>query len=379
MQRIVLLLCAVVASTGNPRSASADKASSEPLFRVGTRAYEAGRFDDAARAMEAAYQEWPSPDIAFSAAQAHRLAFFASRSTTSLNRAVELYRLYLREVPAGGRRKDAALNLAELEPMVRSANPVEERVAKPETRVGISAAVDGAEISIDGGKFFAAPVFATVAPGKHSYRARAPGHFRKEGAVQVFDGQFAVAEVELAPIPARVRVEVRGGAEVYVEGRRASTPSRLELTPGRHRIDIARRGHVLVSVERDFAKDTQTVVTTQLELTSRRKIALGLFASSGAAFVAALGTGLGALDAHLEASDLDDIRLARGLSAEQRDDFNRFLDSRGRRLTATYVLVGTGVGLAAAASLAYYFDIPDVPKGISPTLSSSGVGVQGAF
>ncbi len=380
MKKLAIAVAALCLLAAAQRPACADKAGAERLFRVGKSAYEAGRFLEAAGAMEAAYREWSSPGIAFSAAQAYRLHYFETRVTRSLFRAAELYRIYLKEVSSGGRRADAALNLAELEPILRTLQPEKAEEKKVEvTRIGISASKAGAEVSIAGGMFNAAPVFAVVEPGKHAFRVRAPGYFSKDGELQVFEGQFAVAEVKLDPIPARVRVEVEVGAKVYVEGLVVERPQAILLKPGKHRLDITKRGRGLVTIEREFERDTAVTLQPRLVWTSRRKISIGLLGASALMYGVAIGTGLATVDAYLDARDLDDLRKSRGLSVAERKSYNAHLDDRDFRRTLTFALAGTATALAAAGALVFFFDNPEVSRPIAPTVSPAGIGVRGRF
>lgn len=363
-----------------PAQADGDKNAAERLFRLGQRAYRTGRFAEAAQAMEAAYREWDSPDIAFSAAQAHRLHFVSTRDQRSLARAAELYRVYLRRVPQGGRRSDAALNLAELEPLLRDpamegagAAPAQKEV----TRLGISSSASGAEVSLDGRPFAPVPVFAEVDPGKHEYRVRAPGHKSRSGDVQAFAGQFDAIEVELEPLPARVSVSTERGAEIYVDGGRAPRATGITVAPGRHRIDVVKRGRQLVTIERDFERDSDVELEADLAWTGRRKIAVGLMATSAVVATLAIGTGVAALDAHLEARDLDDARDRRGLSVTERDRYNELLEDRDDRVDVTLVLGGVGAAVAAGGLLVYFFDSPE--PDLAPAITTRGVGVQGRF
>ncbi|MBT8493432.1 MAG: hypothetical protein KJO07_10280 [Deltaproteobacteria bacterium] len=370
-------LVALAMLTALPTS-FADKAKAEKLFRVGQRAYEAGLFDESAEALEAAYREWASPDIAFSAAQAYRLNYFSNRHEPSLFRAAELYRIYLREVPKGRRRADAALNLAELEPILRTRQPSS---VKPEvvTRIGVTAGAKGAEISIDSGPFVSSPAIAKVEPGRHSYRARAPGHFAENGSLQVLEGQFAVAELKLREKPALVALELEDRSRVFVDGKATKARGTIELPPGSHRIDISKRGHELVTIERDFKRDSRVQLSPTMRWTSRRKISVGLFIASAATVSAGLGYGIAAIDAHVRAKDLDEQRQDLGLSVSERNDYNGLLDARDSRRRFSYALLGTAAALAMAGGLVYYFDMPRVGEQVKASVSPGGVGVSGRF
>ena len=157
--RVVALLVAaafLVPIPGWSQPSKGDKGEAQRLFRAGKAAYDEGRFGDAAEALDAAFAKFPVPEIAFSAAQAYRLSYFASKKVSALRRAVQLYRVYLKEVTRGGRRADAVANLAELEPFlarVSEAAEDNEPPKTPRTRLVISATTKGAEVSIDGGAF----------------------------------------------------------------------------------------------------------------------------------------------------------------------------------------------------------------------------------
>ena len=60
-------------------AAAEDRAEAERFFRLGADAYKEGKFDAAAANFDRAYEHLKAPEIAFSAAQAHRLQHQARR------------------------------------------------------------------------------------------------------------------------------------------------------------------------------------------------------------------------------------------------------------------------------------------------------------
>src|SRR6187399_1040248 len=106
MRRRSFAVVLVLASLAAP--ARADTMSdAKNFFKAGAAAYTAGDYLAAIQALDAAYRLTPLPGVAFSLAQAERRQYFVSREPAHLVRAIELYRVYLKQVASGGRRADA--------------------------------------------------------------------------------------------------------------------------------------------------------------------------------------------------------------------------------------------------------------------------------
>src|SRR5437588_858483 len=104
MMRALAIACVVCATVG---SAGADpRAIAEKNFRAGERAYRAQDFEAAAADFDEAYKAMPVPEIAFSAAQAHRRQYRVAQRPDDIAKAMELYRAYLATVTSGGRVRD---------------------------------------------------------------------------------------------------------------------------------------------------------------------------------------------------------------------------------------------------------------------------------
>src|SRR4051812_29165245 len=167
------------------QTAAADLAKASNFFDAGAQAYRAGGYLVAAEAFLKAHEIAPSSALLFSAAQAYRREYLANPSADVLRRAVALYREYLRVDKDPKRREDAMLALAALVPIeARAGEGGEAPPDKPRTtRLLLTTATDGAEVSVDGAAFVAAPVTAVVEPGPHRARLRAPGYEDEELAV----------------------------------------------------------------------------------------------------------------------------------------------------------------------------------------------------
>ena len=104
---IVMVLVACVAAP----AAADDAADARTHFQKGRALYDVGRFDDAAREFEAAYQLKTDPVLLFNLAQAYR---FAGKPQPAL----VAYRSYLRNLPDAPNRAQVEASIAELQRVV---------------------------------------------------------------------------------------------------------------------------------------------------------------------------------------------------------------------------------------------------------------------
>jgi tetratricopeptide (TPR) repeat protein len=95
------------------------EASAHEHYRKGMRLYDVGRFEEAIKEFEAAYQYQEGPVTIFNLAQAHRRAGNNAK-------ALELYRTYLRKAPNAPDRGEVEERIAALE---RAMAEVQDRVA----------------------------------------------------------------------------------------------------------------------------------------------------------------------------------------------------------------------------------------------------------
>jgi tetratricopeptide (TPR) repeat protein len=142
---LVACTMAVVLSVAlaSPRAAVAEKMDARRHYEKATAAFGLGKYDEAAREYEAAFELKPDPALLYNAAQAYRLA---GRSA----RAIELYRNYLRlyggeAVNAEDARQhiarlEAVPNTERLPPPPPAVSPV---AVKPSTPLGAGAAGSG--------------------------------------------------------------------------------------------------------------------------------------------------------------------------------------------------------------------------------------------
>jgi hypothetical protein len=378
-----------------PRLAFSEPDEAKRYFDAGAAAYAAGDYQAAVQALEAAYRKKPLPAIAFSLAQAERRQYFVSHDPAHLERAIELYRAYLSEVPTGGRRADATDALGQLEPIAlarKAETPAagSERAerAVEHTRLMVRCQAPRARIALDSRPFVPAPLITETAPGNHRVRADAPGFVPAEQQVVAVAGELVPIEIALRERPAEVRVENRNGADVYVDGMlstSAAANGSLSLRAGPHSIVFAKKGHELRSVAVDLKAGETRKLSPKLEWTGQRIAAITLFAVSGTAL--AVGGVFTGLAVHHE-STATDIEQKQGTTAITPGERQEHADAVEARDSARIVAIsGFALGVSAALSglLLYQFDDPNpheaAPRAsatvnVSPETGTYSVGVS---
>ena len=396
MSRLVAIsLAAIVVTSVASADAQSDdaKEAAEQLFRAAEKLFEAGQYAEAADNFERAYEALPLPAIAFSAAQAYRLQYFKDRQDAVLNRSVELYQLYVKEQKEGGRIPDAVAILAELEPLLaraESRGSVGKIVREEKTGIVVTSQVKGAKASVNGSEMAAMPLPVEVKPGNHKIRVEANGYAPFMKSVDVVAGQVLAVEGELRPLPVKISVNAKAGSTVLVDGKSVGTTplaKPIEVEAGSHFIAVTQRGHNSFSEPIVATRGERVAVDAPMRRTRQRKLSY-VFLGTGAAFLlGATGAGLGALVSNNKAVELDDLRKASGLSAEQADEYNQHLDDRSERQTTALGLLGVGLAAGAVGGLLYMLDNPSPDRApeqapttsttttVVPVATASGAGV----
>jgi len=112
---VMVGLVACILSRGEAAQAQ-DTASAKAHFKSGTTFYDLGKYDDAIREFEAAYEAKSDPAFLFNLAQAHRLAGHTTE-------ALHFYRTYLRYVPNPPNLADIQSNVQALEKQAAQQGP----------------------------------------------------------------------------------------------------------------------------------------------------------------------------------------------------------------------------------------------------------------
>jgi hypothetical protein len=383
--------------------AVADRAGAEKYFRAGAKAYAAQSYAAAAANFDEAYRALPLPEIAFSAAQAYRKLYRTERQPQLVRRAVELYRLYLKEVRSGGRVSDAADNLAEMERELErlEARGAATKVAAPveRTRIGVTVTLGdrepesgalreiidatadtlpGIAITLDG-KPLQPFALVDVAPGDHAIAVRGDGYLPVKRTQRAVTGATALVEIALVPKPAKLVVETEAGARVLIDGRPSATAT-VELPAGNHLVAVERRGREPFAREIAVTRGQTLVVRAPLAHTAKRRAVPWLFGGASVLAGGAILTGVLAIVADGRASDLDDAIAAGNAAPAVADVLDREVARRDDFRTAALVLGGGALAAGAIGAILYVFDRPVSDRfEVAPTAGGGALTVRGRF
>jgi tetratricopeptide (TPR) repeat protein len=385
---LVVALLAPPAPAPAPAPSAQDEAQARELYQAGSQAYEQARYDVAIRAFEEARRLSPHSAVTFSLAQAYRLQYFVDRDLAKLERAVELYRAYLDEVPEGGRRDHAVEHLSTLTPLLESrrleAGGAGGGPAKAVARLIVSSHVEGATARVDAGEPAAIPAAFEVKPGPHRVVVEAADHLPEKLETVAVAGSVVALNVDPRDKPGHLTVRGPEGAHVAVDGRAVGESplgGPLEVAPGHHLVAVTDRGREPFVEQVDVAHGGAAEVDAHLAVTRQRIYAWSLFGVAGA-LAAGAGVAFGfALDKESQATDLEKTLRSQGFTVAQAERYRTLQDDRDSD-SRLAIGLGIGAGVAAAAGLVLYvFDTPEAPRlpVLTPTAGPSGAGVSASL
>jgi hypothetical protein len=352
-----------------------DKAADEQakaLFNAGAQAYAAGRYTAAVEAFQAAHKKAPRSAILFSMAQAYRRQYSIDKKPENLQEAIRNYRLYLDQVPQGGRRADAASALSELEVIASrvgvndAAAPAPSRSssgAKGKTRVTVTSPTPGARVSLDGRAPVEVPLLEEVTPGKHKVSITADGYVSVERDIVAVEEDLVALDQELRERPARLDIKAPSGAQVAIDGRFVGTTplQSVEVAPGKRFIAITTNGYRPFARELDLRRGQSQRVEADLSRTAQRKVSYVLFVASGVTAVGGVLLTIAAIGEHGAAQKLAAKRQDSGLSAGEFETFRKRVEQRDLARDAASGLFGASALLGLAGFVFYAFDQPISP------------------
>ena len=375
MKLPALLSVALLLALASP--ARADEART--YFDIGAKAYEAGRYLDAARAFKEAYRLSKRPGLLFSLGQANRMEFFARSDPARLADAVHYYQEYVKEVSSGHHRREATEALATLKPLLANLGGAGTTSAsgglEAGARVMLSSATEGARIMLDG-KAVSDPFMGAVAPGKHKVKITAPGYQSYEREIDV-DAKTGAPplDVTLHEKPGRLVIHAPDGADVAIDGRlQGVTPlPPLSIRPGEHFVAVMLNGHEAFSRTITIGRGAEKTVDADLHTTQQRTASWVLLGAGAAGIVAGGVLGYVALTKQSAAQDIQKADTSSGnLPSSQLDRYDTLRQERDSFRLAAVISLSSGVALAGVGFTLRAFDHPRAP------LPPAEQGVPGA-
>jgi hypothetical protein len=343
-------------------AAAEDRAAAEQFFRLGAEAYRSGKFDVAATNFDSAYGHLKAPEIAFSAAQAHRLQYQRDRDPVRLKRAIELYQAYVDGAPDGARRKDALVYLDRLRDALSKVDQAQIVAAQQKPSIYVSIALPDARVTIDG-KGVDPNTSIEVPPGEHVVAASADGYFPEERRIRV-DAEQAPVPFELKPRPATLAIRSQPDVRITVDGRPVLLRGMAtEVAAGKRWITVSARGRRPVSREVTLGPGQQLTLDAPLQPTAQRRAVPWVAAGAGALLAGSITTAAIAIAADFSAADLRDRA---PLLAEDEAAYERYRGRRDRFRTTSFALGGAALVTAAVAAVMFYTDEPSPDASLRP-------------
>ena len=340
---------------------------SRTYFDIGAKAYQAGRFLDAAQAFEEAYKRSNRAGLLFSLGQAHRMEHAARNDPARLRDAVRYYEEYLAKDPQGKRAAEAADALSKLRPMLGSTEKPSGPVAptapsKP--RVMISSPTPDVKVTFDG-RGVSHPFIQEVEPGKHKVVLSAPGFedYTREIVVDAKTGAPPL-DIPLKERPALLSINAPDGAEVAIDGRlQGETPlPPLPVGAGKHFVTITVNGKKPFSERVTLKRGEKRTLSASLESTGQRTASWVLMGIGAGGLVAGGVLGYFALDKQSQAQDIRDAAETKGnQSASSLSRYDELRQSRDDYRLASMITLGAGAGLGTLGFMLYVLDPAKAP------------------
>lgn len=337
--------------------AHANKAEAEQLFRIGAEAFRAKDYAAAASNFDRAYELFAAPEIAFSAAQAHRLQYANDADPKRVKRALALYEAYIEKAPTGPKIRDARAHLGAMRDLfvkLEASGRVIVDVVKDTPTIFVAVALENALVTVDG-KSVDRHKAIEVDPGAHLVAVSADGYAPVERKVVVDKGQ-AIVPIELEPQPAALSIKTQPDAMLVVDGRPIAMAPTVALAPGKRLVTVYARGREPVQRELDLRPGQAMALDVPLQATTRRRMVKWVWAGTAAAGAATILFAAIAIDANSSASDLRDSTTA--LDGPQSARYDRLRDRRDRARTTSLLFGGATLLAAGAALWLYYADTP---------------------
>lgn len=167
---------------------AADEEEAKIHFDKAQTAYKLGKYAEAIREYEAAYRAMPDAAFLFNIAQSHRQQYRLDRRTKHLQKALTLYKSYLREMPLAPNKETVQKIIEELKSLLTA---VEDQTQDEKKKARIMLRGDqaqGAQVTIDDKVAGTIPLSLEVEPGVHLVKVTKEGHEPWSTSVNVEPG-----------------------------------------------------------------------------------------------------------------------------------------------------------------------------------------------
>lgn len=194
-----LLVLTLLVLSGPAASAKDKAATARRSFQTAEKAYALGNYKTAIQHYEAAYRAMPEPAFLFNIAQAQRMQYGVDQQVWRLQKALALYKSYLREAKQPPNRVVVEKIIDDL----RSVLDEVQRRAHKQSAPGevVLRGEVGAEVSLDGQPIGTLPLVTKVKPGAHVIRVEKAGYEAWETSITVAAGSQLEVPVSLKQRP----------------------------------------------------------------------------------------------------------------------------------------------------------------------------------
>jgi tetratricopeptide (TPR) repeat protein len=155
---------------------AADEEEAKIHFDKAEMAYKLGRYNEAIREYEAAYRAMPEAAFLFNIAQSHRQQYRLDKKPFHLQKALTLYKSYLREIPRAQNRDTVQKLIDELKSLLTA---VEDETKSSRKRARLVLRGDlatGGKVYLDGQLVGTMPLTRKVEPGVHLVKVTKEGY-----------------------------------------------------------------------------------------------------------------------------------------------------------------------------------------------------------
>ena len=160
-------------------------------------AYKLGRFDEAIKEYEGAYRAMPEAAFLFNIAQAHRQQYQIDRSPGHIQKALSLYRAYLRESPSAQNRDTVMKLIDELKGLLSDIEGRSSAPKQPGVLVLRGDTSRGAVVRLDGKVVGTIPLSVNLPAGSYFVQVSLVGHSPWSSAITIASGSHLELPVVL--------------------------------------------------------------------------------------------------------------------------------------------------------------------------------------